>query len=159
MNITMNQLLTLLAFLSLSAGCSTLTEQAVTDAIIIRSGTSFGMCVGDKCQKDYVFTGTTVTLTHSGNGRGTPLPPKTCQKSLSSVDWNNLKAAVNLSTFSQQPAVLGCPDCADGGAEYIELEQGGSKHRVTFPYGQTIPGFEPLVTALRQQRNQFDACP
>jgi len=155
----MNYFLTLLVSLLLSASCSKITEQAVTDAIIIRSGTSFGMCVGDKCRKDYVLTGTTVTLTQSGNGRGTPLPPKTCQQSLSSVDWNNLKAAVNLSAFTQQPAVLGCPDCADGGAEYIELEEGDTKHRVTFPYGQTIPGFEPLVTALRQQRNQFDGCP
>lgn len=158
-SINMNYLLAFFTFIALASGCTETAVQSVTDTLIIRTGTSFGMCVGDKCRKDYLFTGTSGTLTHGGNSRGTPIPPKTCQKSISAADWNVLKAAVNLSTFGQQPERIGCPDCADGGAEYIELEQGDSKHRVTFPYGQTIPGFEPLVTALREQRNQFNSCP
>ncbi len=155
----MNYLLTFFAFVALSVGCQETTVQSVSDSLTIRTGTSFGMCVGDKCRKEYVFNGTSATLTHSGNGRGNPTPAKTCQKQLSAQDWNALKAAVDLSMFNRQPEVIGCPDCADGGAEYIELEQGDSKHRVTFPYGQTIPGFEPLVNALRKQRSQFDSCP
>ena len=153
----MNHFLTLFTCIALSLGCTETTVQSV-DALVIRTGTSFGMCMGDKCRKDYVFTGTNLALTHGGNNRGVPLPTRTCQKQVSTADWNALKAAVNISAFGQQPDVLGCPDCTDGGAEYIELEQGDVKHRVTFPYGQTIPGFDPLVNALRQQRDQFTEC-
>ncbi len=155
----MHYLLVFFTFIIMSSGCQKTSVQSVNDSLIIRTGTSFGMCVGDKCRKDYVLNGTSATLTQSGSGRGNPIPAKTCQKQLSANDWNALKAAVDFSTFNQQPDVIGCPDCADGGAEYIELEQGDSKHRVTFPYGQTIAGFESLVTTLRQQRNQFDSCP
>lgn len=155
----MNYLFAFFTFVALSSGCQKTRVESVNDSLIIRTGTSFGMCVGDQCRKDYVLTGTSLTLTHGGQSRGAPIPSKTCRKTLDVADWNALKAAVNLNAFSQQPETIGCPDCADGGAEYIELEQGDIKHRVTFPYGQTIPGFEPLVTALRQQRNQFDSCP
>ena len=155
----MNYLFVFFTVIALSAGCTETNVQSVNDSLLIRTGTSFGMCMGDKCQKDYVVNGTSLVLTHGGNNRGTPIPPKTCQKSISVADWNALKATVNLSAFGQQPERIGCPDCADGGAEYIELEQGDTKHRVTFSYGQTIPGFEPLVNALRQQRSQFEACP
>lgn len=155
----MHYLLVFFTFIVMSSGCQKTNVQSVNDSLIIRTGTSFGMCVGDKCRKDYVLNGTSLTLTHGGQNRGTPLPSKTCQKPIAAADWNALKTAVNLGTFGQQPDVIGCPDCADGGAEYIELEQGDTKHRVTFPYGQTIAGFEPLVTTLRQQRNQFDSCP
>ena len=158
-SIGMHHLIVFILFVTLSVGCREMTVRAANDSLVIRTGTSFGMCLGDKCQKDYVFAGSGITLTHRGNSRGTPTAPKTCQNAIAVADWTALKAIVSLDAFSQQPDVIGCPDCADGGAEYIELEQGDSKYRVTFPYGQTIPGFEPLVTALRQQRSQFNSYP
>ena len=129
--------------------------EASADALVIRTGTSFGFCVG-YCQKEYVFTETGVTLTQTS--RSPTQPVKTCQATLSQAAWNALKAAANVTLFSKQPETLGCPDCADGGAEYIELQTGDQKHRVTFEFGKTIPGLEPLVNALRNQRNQFTEC-
>ena len=85
-------------------------------------------------------------------------PTKTCQTTISLADWNTLKAAANLDTFGKQPATLGCPDCADGGAEYVELQISEQTHRVTFEYGKTIPGFETLVNTLRAQRAAFKVC-
>lgn len=99
---------------------------------------------------------TGVTLTQISHSPTQPV--KTCQTIISQAYWNTLKAAANVTLFSQQPETLGCPDCADGGAEYIELETRGQKHRVTFEFGKTIPGLEPLVDALRNQRNQFTEC-
>lgn len=126
-----------------------------SDAFVIRTGTSFGFCVG-YCQKEYVFNETVVMLTQTS--RSPTQSVKTCQTVLSQADWNALKAAANVTLFSKQPETLGCPDCADGGAEFIELQSGDQKHRVTFEFGKTIPGFEPLVNALRNQRNQFKEC-
>ena len=126
-----------------------------SDTLIIRTGTSFGFCVG-YCQKEYVFNETGVTLTQTS--RSPTESVKTCQTTGSQADWNTLKAAANVTLFSKQPERIGCPDCADGGAEFIELQTGDQKHRVTFEFGKTIPGLEPLVDALRNQRNQFTEC-
>jgi len=142
--------------------CSSVAEQPLTDTapITIRTGTSFGMCVGNSCRKDYVFNGTSVTLSQGGTRTQTQTPDKTCERTISAADWTSLRAAAaDLDAFRKQPNVIGCPDCADGGAEYIELQQNDSRHRVTFPFGKTIPGFEPLVNALRQQREAFSDCP
>lgn len=156
----MKMILIALFFINLFGQCSTVTEQAtpLADALTIRSGTSFGMCVGNTCQKDYVFNGTSVTLTQGGNRIQSQSPAKTCQRTISEAEWASLKAASNFDAFQKQPEIIGCPDCADGGAEYIELQQGDRRHRVTFPFGKTIPGFESLVNALRQQREQFAEC-
>jgi len=133
------------------------TETAPPDSLVIRTGTSFGMCVG-YCNQEYVIQKTNVTLTQRANGSPRQQPTKTCQFTLDAGVQNQLLSMIDFRQFSQQPATLGCPDCADGGAEYIELQTGGEKHRVTFDYGRTIPGFEPLVELLRQQRAQFKTC-
>ncbi|GAB4004627.1 hypothetical protein GCM10028808_02630 [Spirosoma migulaei] len=132
------------------------TADDLTDTLTIRTGTAFGMCAGEYCIREYVFNGTHVTLTHKG--ARSQAAAQSCQSTISAADWIALKASVNLASFNQQPAVLGCPDCADGGAEFIELQVGEQKHRVTFPVGETIPGFESLVTGLRNQRNAFSEC-
>jgi hypothetical protein len=60
--------------------------------------------------------------------------------------------------FQKVEAQLGCPDCADGGAEYLELSHKGHKHRVTFEFGKAIPGFETLLAAARKERDAFNKC-
>lgn len=132
-------------------------DDVLTDALTIRTGTSFGMCVG-YCQHEYVLNGTSFTLTQNGTRAQAQSPTKTCQTTLSAADWNALKALADFNTFSSKPATLGCPDCADGGAEYVELQTGERKHRVTFEFGKTIPGFDPLVSALRARREAFNEC-
>lgn len=133
------------------------TEAVAPDTVVIRTGTSFGMCVG-YCNQDYVIQGTTLTLTQRANGEPRQHPTKTCRFTLDAGVQKQLLAMINFEQFSKQPATIGCPDCADGGAEYVELQVGEQKHRVTFDYGRTIPGFEPLVDLLRQQRTQFKTC-
>lgn len=132
-------------------------DEVLTDGLVIRTGTSFGMCAG-YCQSDYTFNGTSVTLIQNGTRTQAQSPAKTCQTNLSATDAEALKALANSDAFSTKPTTLGCPDCADGGAEYIELQTGDRKHRVTFEFGKTIPGFEPLVDALRKQREAFKEC-
>ena len=133
------------------------TAQDKTGELIIRSGTSFGMCTG-YCQHDYTFNGTSVTLVQSSVRPQTTLPPKSCQSTISPADWATLKAAANLELFSKQPNLIGCPDCTDAGSEYVEIQVDTQKYRVTFPAGRTISGFESLVNALRHQREAFKNC-
>ena len=150
-----------LLFFMIMGRCSSTTvssaERTSADPLTIRTGTSFGMCAG-YCVKEYVINGTAVDLTMLSRNKA-QTSPKSCQKTIDQASWDSLKTLADLDAFNKQPERLGCPDCADGGAEYIELQRGDQKHRVTFEYGQTIPGFESLVDALRSQRKAFDECP
>ncbi|MVM29872.1 hypothetical protein GO755_07500 [Spirosoma sp. HMF4905] len=149
-----------LLFIVVFGRCTTnLTPQtSETDELIIRTGTKFGMCIGTNCVKDFVFNGTSVTLTQKDIQPREQPTSKSCESTISLADWQTLKANANLDTFSKQSTILGCPDCADGGAEYVEIQIGDQKHRVTFPYGETIPGFESLVSGLRSQRESIKDC-
>lgn len=132
-------------------------EHTSGDPLTICTGTSFGMCAG-YCVKEYVINGATVDLTMFSRDKA-QTSPKSCQRTIDQASRDSLNTLADLEAFSKKPERLGCPDCADGGAEYIELQRGDQKHRVTFEYGQTIPGFESLVSALRSQRKAFDECP
>ncbi|WP_460956172.1 hypothetical protein [Spirosoma litoris] len=133
-------------------------QESISDDLIIRTGTRFGMCMGTQCVKDFVFNGTSVTLTQKNVQPRAQSTSQSCQSTISLSDWQSLKANANLDAFSKKDTIIGCPDCADGGAEYIELQLGEQKHRVTFPYGETIPGFESLVSSLRSQRATTKDC-
>ena len=148
------------AFILLLGRCTnSFAPRKLTDAdgLTIRTGTSAGMCVG-YCVFDYELNGTSLTLTQRPNGVSPTLAAKTCQSTISQADLRELLASIDLDSFYKQPAILGCPDCADGGAEYIELQLGEQKHRVTFQYGQTIPGSEALVDKLRAHRADLKEC-
>ncbi|WP_018618864.1 hypothetical protein [Spirosoma luteum] len=133
-------------------------QNTATDKLTIRTGTSFNMCAG-YCRNDYVFNGTSVTLAQNGALPQAQVTPRSCQSAINQTQWNDIKTLANLDAFGKIANVLGCPDCTDGGAEYIEIQVDNQKHRVTFPYGKTIPGFETLVDILRTQRNTFKTCP
>jgi hypothetical protein len=133
-------------------------QNTTTDKLTIRTGTSFKMCTG-YCKNDYVFNGTSVTLAQGSVMPQAQATPRSCQSTISQAKWNEIKMLANLDAFSNVANVLGCPDCTDGGAEYIEVQVNDQKYRVTFPYGKTIPGFETLVDTLRAQRNTFKNCP
>lgn len=147
----------MLLFTQCTSSVSPVNPENLSSELIIRSGSAFGFCMG-YCEKAYVFNGTRVSLTEKAAGQRATPAPRSCESTISNAEWNNLVSKADLATFSKQPTSIGCPDCADGGAEYIELEVGDQKHRVTFPYGETIPGFETLVSDLRKHRETFKEC-
>ena len=125
-------------------------------SLTVRSGTSFGMCVG-YCQQEVVIDNKNTVFTKTSR-EPDKNPTINCQKQTDMGTWNDIATKVNFDAFQKVPETLGCPDCADGGAEYVEIQLNDSRHRVTFEYNKTIPGFEDLVSAVRQQRNAFADC-
>ena len=53
------------------------------------------------------------------------------------------------------PEIVGCPDCADGGGEWIEVNVAGESHRVTFGNGVKIDAIQPLIERIRSLRGGF----
>ena len=51
--------------------------------------------------------------------------------------------------FEQLAPVLGCPDCADGGAETLSATISGEHETVTFEYNARVEELEPLLGRMR----------
>ena len=90
----------------------------------IKYGTSFGMCVG-YCKK----------IIYNSSGSRENVITKTKSESIKNSTWETLNSGIELKSFFELPVTIGCPDCADGGAEWLEIElENGDTHKVVFEY-------------------------
>ncbi|MCM4164378.1 MULTISPECIES: hypothetical protein [unclassified Arenibacter] len=112
-------------------------------------GTSFGMCVG-YCKNEMLLKSDTVIYTRSGWNK--QVDSIDCKENLTQLSWDSIKKMVDLNEFFSLQEILGCPDCADGGAEWLEIENfSGKKYKVTFEYGKAPEELETIINALRKQ--------
>jgi hypothetical protein len=145
------------AFVLLALSAITLfscqTKSAVDTSITqISRGTSFGHCVG-YCNHE--TTASSKTLVHKSTSRDEAAnPQKVVQENLSDADWKKLTSAVSIAEFEKMPATIGCPDCADGGAEWIEIQQGNKVQRVTFEFGKSPQELQKIVALLKAKEKK-----
>jgi hypothetical protein len=52
--------------------------------------------------------------------------------------------------------VFGCPDCADAGAESVEVFGLDWSKRVTFDHGAPMPELQPLLGRVRALRGRVE---
>ena len=119
-------------------------------------GTSFGMCVGYCLNNVAVISSGEITFTKSSNGINPDV--KTCTKAIEVSEINALKALVDLEKFKELPEVTGCPDCADGGAEWISLKLEGKVKKVTYEYGKAPEALRDLALKLKGIKEGFADC-
>lgn len=119
----------------------------------VAGGSTFGECLGYCDNSIYVEPNRTAFVAIARDGSYPPYK----QYTYGGASWSDLLNAINWNTFSQLPETIGCPDCADGGAEWIEVAISGKKHRVTFEFGADIESIQPLVDLMRKLRNQYEA--
>lgn len=137
--------------LGAAIACGT-SPSAATAVTTIRSTTSFGFCLG--------YCRTTLEITEAGltyieqAPRG-DLPTVRRTGAVSASEWQALVAALDRSKIEALPETLGCPDCADGGAESIEVVGPDWRKSVTFEFGATIPDLQPLLDRVRALRGRF----
>ncbi len=115
-------------------------------ATIISYGTSFGEC-GGYCKTELSINDGLARLVVS-SWQPKEHPDKSRSERLPDDEWNALLQNVNWEDFKQQPEVIGCPDCADGGAEWVKLQIGNDEKKVTFEFGKTLDGQENLLQQL-----------
>ena len=142
---------------SLSLGCrENVQEPGTPNTYILSYGQSFGFCIG-YCDRELVYSDTKIVKTLiPTNFAETQLDTITC-----SVDFNSLpelQAKLNASVFFEMAEVIGCPDCADGGAEWIQLATEGRTKRVTFPYNDAPSEFSQIIEDLRTHHDELGQC-
>ncbi len=126
----------------------------LTEVKQIKYGTSFGECLG-YCKSDILLQPWSVIYTNSG--WSDTLKTITCKDTL--TNWSSFISGLDTRRFFALQAIIGCPDCADGGAEWIEVELvSGEKHRVTFEYMNAPEVLKDYVIKLREQKEQSSHC-
>ena len=145
-------------FLLIHTACD---KAPFNDEVIIKTGTSFGFCWG------YCNTETEITSEQMAFERRTQIeanikefPTIRCEAATDSSTWNNLLAVLNKNSlaFFALPDVIGCPDCADGGAEWISITNGELSKTVTFEHAANVEEISELLTQIRNTQKQFEKC-
>ena len=130
-------------------GCE---EDSVAVTGEIRYGTSFGECIGYCIRETLIVDRQITVVARAWDDR----PAKERSAKLSEVDAAAIRSGIDVGAFEKLPSTIGCPDCADGGAEWLELQINGEAARVTFEYGSDIEGIAAGVAKLRALTQDMD---
>jgi hypothetical protein len=124
------------------------------------STTSFGMCVGYCSTRLEISEGEAVLVRSARGGRGAPeLPDQRFSAALGADEWAEIARLAAAAKLDGLPAVIGCPDCADGGAESLTIEGAGGAKTITFEHGAAIAEAQPLLDRVRGLRMALTPSP
>lgn len=139
---------------TLSLGACATAAPTPTQASVrqVVSTTSFGMCVG-YCSTRLELSQAGAVLTRSSRGGrgGAALPDQRFTAPLSAAEWQEIAQLAANSRIGGLPETIGCPDCADGGAESLTIA-GATERTITFEHGARIEEAQPLLERVRALR-------
>ncbi len=141
----MNRWIALVVISIVALGCE--EAELVKEVETIRYGTSFGMCVG-YCLTDVEISpvsGSVITY-----GWDNSVTPKSREFDFTEGEFRALLETIDFEKFQDLDPVIGCPDCADGGAEWIELTAEGRTKKVKIDYRAEIDGLSETLGELRR---------
>lgn len=141
-----------LLLLLAATACAT-GQSDTADIEAVRWGTSFGMCLG-YCVENLEVTPTQVRLTVISRDSSAN-PPQTYERATTPEEWQALAAGLQPAAFERLDETYGCPDCADGGAEWVEVDAASLEKRVTYEYGSSPPEIADAAARLRAIRESL----
>ena len=114
-------------------------------------GTSFGECIG-YCKHEVTIKSKSATFKCSS--WDVTMQTLTKEALISSTTSDSIYR-FNTTSFFKLPETIGCPDCADGGAEWLEIIlPDGDKHKVTFEYHHEPASIKDQIIKLREILNK-----
>lgn len=120
----------------------------------ISYGTSFGECLG-YCIKRINVSDSQIDFSKRGWDLDGELPEVKVTEEISLEEWNELWNLIDYSKFIQLDSIIGCPDCADGGAEWIEISKDNVAQKVTFEYNNEPALLTGIIEMLRDYMADF----
>lgn len=123
----------------------------------ISLGSNFGFCLGPCFQEMKLKKGQKqIEFEVIYRSRGLDGEESTIFKDeINEASLALLAAEINLDEIKKLDEVYGCPDCADGGSEWIELNIGSDIKRITFEFGKAPKEIEKLVNLLRRKKEEL----
>jgi hypothetical protein len=64
--------------------------------------------------------------------------------------WKSMIHSIDVKEFYKLPNRMGCPDCSDGGAEWLTIATKNKKRKVEFGYGRENSTMESLLIIIRK---------
>jgi len=125
-------------------------------SIQINSGTSYGSWWG-YCVFELELDNSNVLFKASScwNPYDQEYPDLTLEDNLNQESWQYLVNLIDFEYFQSLDDVYGCPDCNDGGAEFIQIIYEGVSKQVTFEAYSAIDGIQELTLSLRSLREDY----
>lgn len=130
-------------------------SQPATELTQIGYGLSYGFCMG-YCDHSLTITPERMRLVHKALREPEKNPEQVIEKPTPPATWQKLTQLASFQTLQSLPERIGCPDCADGGAEWLELQQAEASKRVTFEPQAGLPQQAELLAELRKQYQQLN---
>lgn len=150
------QMIYLIVMLSFIVACSKNNVESQTEQdLVIKGGYFFGECSGI-CQASIEFAGNKVKYTAKDSGKNNA--EKKCSSNVSAKLIEDLKTSFDFEEFKKLPTVIGCPDCGDAGAQWIEISKAGESHRVVFDYARPPTVIKELGNFFSSQFASFRNC-
>jgi hypothetical protein len=131
-----------------------ISAKANESVALVRHGTSYGECIG-YCLKDIEVFSSRVSFRAMANHPTKKLPTISNEVALAKqdqVELLRLLAGVSVEGLAER---IGCPDCSDGGAEWIEINRNGQFKRITFEKGQPPSQLKALTNWLAAVQDKF----
>jgi hypothetical protein len=125
------------------------------DSTKIAYGTSFGLCV-DYCVKELSLNQSKAAYIKSKNGANPDT--KVCTKPILEADFLEIRQLLEASNFESLPEKIGCPDCADDGAEWVEVTHNGKTYKVTYVCNKPPKELVDVVAKLKTMSDSFNGC-
>lgn len=141
--------------LALALGACATDAPAPVGVRQVVSTTSFGMCVGYCSTRLEISEAGTVLVRSSRGGRGgVTLPDQRIAAPLAAGEWQEIAQLAANARIAALPDTIGCPDCADGGAETLTIA-GATERTITFEFGARIEEAQPLLERVRALRTRL----
>lgn len=140
------------------ASCASPAAAPSANVTRVVSTTSFGMCVGYCTTRLEISEGRAVLVREARGGRGAPDPaarPQRFTKTLSVAEWQEIQRLAAATNLTAVPDTVGCPDCADGGAEGLTIESSGGAESVSLEYRAALPQAQGLLQRVRALRDEL----
>ena len=141
-------------FISVIFVAGSCSAEPSTSDIVINSGTSFGEC-GGYCIREIQITDNKVVFEARSWGDEN-YPDKRIEGSISLDEWITLIEFIDMNALLSYDDRIGCPDCVDGGAEWIQIQTTDTLKKVLFEYGDSLAAIQPLLDKMRSLREQYN---
>ncbi|QGZ95966.1 hypothetical protein DSM104635_02821 [Terricaulis silvestris] len=116
------------------------------------------MCVGYCTTRLEITEGEAVLIREARGGRGAPNPAQVPQRfstPLTAAEWQEIQRLAAATDLTTVPDVVGCPDCADGGAEALTIESPSGAESVSLEFRASLPAAQPLLDRVRALRDRL----
>ena len=141
------------------AACASSPAPSAANVTRVVSTTSFGMCIGYCTTRLELTEGQAVLIREPRGGRGGAInhhaEPQRFSRPLSGAEWRDIQRLAAQTDLTAVPDVVGCPDCADGGAEGLTIEGPSGAESVSLEFRADLPQAQALLNRVRALRDEL----